>query len=416
LIAFLISLLLLVASPVYAADTTVQVGNTSNSEADALWGPYWLDTSKAVIITRDDGVDVQMSRTTDSGATWGETEIQSGAARVIAAWFDQETPGDTGSLVHVVWLDSAADDFRYVNVNISDGVVGTVRDVDTGVTLGTTSEESRVAITKARDGTLVACLSTQTEIECFKSSDSFASAATAIPDAFETTTEEDYLMLFPANVDDGDVVALFWDRSVNDITIKMFDASADSGTGTWTEFSTALCTDCADDAVHKNWDGAVRHSDGHILLAAHRAEVSAGDDLLTWDLTVASISTPVISAKANVFTNQDEASQVSVFINQQNDDVYLAYIKGGTWLLSSDIVFHKSTDGMGSWGTEQAYSEATAADLRMVHAGRTVDSSGGFYQPSWFNDDDVTDYVNLVNDVPISATTTRRFASPMIFQ
>jgi len=389
------------------ADTVVAATRSgSNSEAASLWGPYWINTTTAVIISRDDGADLVFYRTTNDGVDWTETEIEVGACRSTAVWFDQETPGITGNLVHIVWLDSAADDFRYVNVNVSDAVVGTIRNVDTGVTLGTSSEDSRVAITKARDGTLIAALSTLTEIECYKSSDEFATAATDIADVFETATETDYVMLFPANVDDGDVAALFWDRSANDLDLKMYDNSADS----WGS-PIAIDTSMTDDAVHRNMDGSIRHSDGHLLVAAHSNDDDPGDDLRTWDITVDSILSPTITAKTPIFTNQDASAQCSVFINQQNDDVYVAYLKGGTWVTvdaAVDAVYHISTaaQDMDTWGSEQAYSDATADDIREIPSGRTVGDNGGFYQPAFFNDDTKTDYVNLVNDVAIAAAET----------
>ena len=44
-------------------------------------------------------------------------------------------------------------------------------------------------------------------------------------------------------------------------------------------------------------DAAVRLSDKHILLAAHSSMDNAGDDLLTWDITVASIAIPRSNSK-----------------------------------------------------------------------------------------------------------------------
>ena len=92
-----------------------------------------------------------------------------------------------------------------------------------------------------------------------------------------------------------------------------------------------------------------------------------------------------------------------MFINQQNNDVYCAYLKGGTWLSAVDVVFHISTNGMTGWGTEQAYSEDTAADLRIVCAGRTVGDNGGRYQPAWFDTTLNDIFINENNDVEIAA-------------
>jgi hypothetical protein len=43
-------------------------------------------------------------------------------------------------------------------------------------------------------------------------------------------------------------------------------------------------------------------------------------------------------------------------------------------------------------------------DYRIMHGGRTVGDDGGFVQWSFFDDDDVAIYVNLVNDIAIAAS------------
>jgi hypothetical protein len=325
----------------------------------------------------------------------------------VAAWYDKETPGDAGTLVHIAWSDSD-DNVLYATVDVSDGTVGTIRTVDTGVTIGTTSSLERVAITKTVSGNIIVAFSTQVEIECYKSSDNFATAGTDIADVFETATEEDWVLLFPADVDAGDACALFWDRSADEISLKMYD---DSG-NTWTE--TSISGSMVDDANHMNMDGSIRHSDNHLLMAAHSDDDTTTDDLKTWDLTVNSIAAPTVTAKTNVVTDQAESAQCSVFINQQNDDVYVAYLKGGTWTATVDVVFHKSANGMGTWAGESAYSESAADDFRLVHAGRTVGDAGGRYQPSFYDDDDLDIYINETNDVEIAAAdgapNTRRYS------
>ena len=177
----------------------------------------------------------------------------------------------------------------------------------------------------------------------------------------------------------------------------MYDESGND----WTE--TTVVSDVTEDLAHINMDATVRHSDNHILLAVHSNDDNAFDGLRTWDLTVDSIASPTITAKTNIFTDQGESAQVALLVNQQNDDVYVAYMKGGTWQSAVDVVYHKSTDGMDNWDAESAYSEATADDIRRVSSGRTVGNDGGFYQPAFYNDDLSDIFVYEVNDVAIAA-------------
>lgn len=381
------------------ADTLVE-GNAHGTvdETSALWGPYWSDESTGVIVYLDLlGGDISFRRTGDKGASWSKTEISSGQVVSVSCWFDKETPGNDGTLLHIAWMDFTNAKVHYRTLDVADGALGTQRTVDDTVTITLSGNQNRLALTQTVSGQIILAFSTQTEIECYKSSDNFATAGTAIADVFETATDEDWCLLFPADTgDDNDACALFWDKIVNEISLKMWDNSA----GTWSE---TIISSMAVDFTHINMDGSVRHSDKHLLFAAHSNDDDAGDDLRTWDLTVDSIGSPTVTAKTNVFTDQAESAQVSVFINQQTNDVYLAYLKGNpTWQATVDVVFHKSVDGMANWGSEQAYSEAAPDDFRAVASGRTVGDAGGRYQPAFFDDDDSDIFVNETNDIEIA--------------
>jgi len=247
---------------------------------------------------------------------------------------------------------------------------------------------------------LLVAWSTQTEVECLSSTDQFATAGTDRDDVFETGNQEDHCLLFPANVDDGDCVALFMDRSANEVTAKMYDDSANTFSD-----ETASIVALTDDINWPQMDGSVRHSDGFIVCASHSDADSTGDDILTFTIDPDSITTPTTATTANVVTNMAESARIAVFVNQQNDDVYVTYLNGGTWTGSVDAVYHLSTDDMASWGTEQAYSAASASDFRLVQSGRTVGNNGGFFQPIFYLDagPNRSVFVNVDNDVAIAA-------------
>jgi len=375
------------------ADTLVETDITSSLDQKGLFGPYWINTQEAIIVFIEGANDLHFSRTIDGGENWSTTEIVAGDVSVVACWFDQETPGDTGTEVHIAWIDGTALSTFYVNVDISDGSQGTIRTVDSSIT---TINVPKIAITKTVGGNLLLAYETQTEIECYRSVDDGVNWIDRA-DVFETANVPDYALLFPAaTADDNDACAIYWDVSANEISIKMYDDSENS----WTE--TSISGSMTDTAWYFNMDGAVRHSDSHILFAAHSNPVTVSDDLMTWDLTVDSITDPTITAKTNVFTDKTQTSQVAIIINQQNDDVYISYLGETDWLAEEDVVFYKSDDGMGSWGDEQAYSETTD-DYRLVHGGRTIGDDGGRIQWSFYDDDEVDIYVNLVNDIEIAA-------------
>jgi len=399
------------------ADTVVEaaVSGAAGSRA-VVWGPYYISPTRAMEVYGDVAESLVFRLTVNAGVTWAKTTIQSGInLKRMGVHFDQETPGDTGTLLHISYFDLTSNEARYVTVDISDGTIGTIRLIDSGITVGGGNSDNRMDITKTRNGNLIVAFSTQSEIECYRSVDAGVTWVDRA-DVFETATEEDYAILFPANTgDDADAAAFFWDRDGDGISVKMYDDSAN----TWTE--TSILTGMADDATDISMDGSTRHSDGFLLGFAHSDEDAATDDLRTWTVNPNSIASPAVVIKTNIFDNQDESGMGCMLINQQNDFVYVAYIKGGIFKATTDVVFHISTDGMTTWGAEQAYSEGAPDDIRVVQAGRTIGNGGGFFQPIWDNDDLEDLLVNLVNDVfinsvqniPVGQATETDLAQPI---
>jgi len=389
------------------ADTSVDGDVNVNLDlSGGHFGPYWANTLDAVIVFRDPDADPTTSRTTDGGATWAtQVDLEASNTKQIAAFFDKEVPSDDGDLVHIVWLDDAGDNFQYRTIDADTGTLGTLRTIEgtvVGIVAG--ADSHRVGICKTVGGNLLAFYETPSEINTYRSVDAGVNW-TSRADVNETAGQVDWCLLFPAATeDDNDACALFWDVSATEISIKMYDDSAD----TWTE--TTILSSMVADAQNIAMDAAVRHSDGALFGAAHSDEDTTGDDLLTFTVFPNSIASPTIdTGTAAVFTNQAASSQVAMWINQQNNEVRAVYLKGGTWNDSVDVVFHISIDGMTSWGAEQAYSEAVADDLRFVHAGRSAGANGGFYQPAFYNDDLGEIFVNLVNHTPIAAVLGRIF-------
>ena len=385
------------------ADTLVEGDIHLSAEFNnALRGPYWSDISTSVIVSYDLlGQDISFFRTTDKGATWSKTVIDAGNFEHLACWYDQETPGDSGTLLHLLWADSETDDFFYRTIDVATGALGTQRVVASVTAVNTNGSKIRLSITKSRNGNLYAAYNNNAVDSDFLRSVDGGATWVSRASFYEAT--RDWAMFFPANTgDDADIVGIYWDVDADAISVKMYDDN-DGNDGSWTE--TSIDTDAVDDTTHMNLDGVLRHSDGHVLFAFHSDDDTAGDDLRTYDITVDSIASPTITAKTNIFTNQAESAQVAVFINQQDDEVRIAYLKGGTWTATVDCVFHISTDGMGAWGTEKAYSEAAADDIQLLTAGRSVGNDGGRYQPAFYNDDLGDIFVNEVNDVEIVAVS-----------
>jgi len=119
--------------------------------------------------------------------------------------------------------------------------------------------------------------------------------------------------------------------------------------------------------------------------------------LKVWDINGAAS----ITAKTNVITDTAEYFLVSVFINQVNDDIYVAYVGGTAAHSEVAALYKKSVDGGANWGGQQALQADAEDDERWISAGAMNAAWGGKFQPYWFDDDDDDLFTNVDNGVSI---------------
>lgn len=384
-----------------AVDTTV---NADQNQRMGIWGPYWLDADIGALVVIDGAGELLVYRTTDGGANWSPTTICSRATYQVAAFFDQEVPGDTGTLLHLFYNapDTTLGRGCYRTFDLSDASLGTERNV-TGDAGAAGGSNHKIAGCKTRNGNLILAAFFQTAaspLATYKSTDSGASWS-AIADGFENGAN-DGAYLFPANTGDGaDAAMIYYDDSAAQLSVKMYDDSAN----TWTETTILSSVDPGSlDATYDlcHIDAALRHSNGIIYGAIWNLVDNATADLLTFTVNPNSIASPTVAATTNVLTDTAESGGAAVAIDQVTGDVYVAYLIGGTFQSLVHIAFKKSTDGMSTWGSQQAYSE-TQDDYRRVSGPRTIGADGGRIQWAWFDDDDNDLFINLVNDLVLNA-------------
>ncbi len=377
---------------------------------EGLWGPYW--TSPAIgYVVYNDSIGIAVQKTTDSGATWTDqdaaNEPSSSNTRSMSAWFDQETKDDSGTIIHIAWVRTTDNDVEYVQFDTATDTFGTIRTVDL-LTIGNTSQDSDVAITKAKSGRVYvaargnfAADTENTDHSMRSSSDGFATNNESEASPY-SSDEEMILLLYGIDADQDDIVAVVADTFNQHLEFWKFDASANTW-GAPTAIDTAFEMSGPIMRANKRfYDATTRHSDEHILLVYWNARDSATGDFKSVDITPA---TPTITGKTDLDTGSDSFFP-SILINQQNDDVYVAYAGSDANdedLFADILVYFKlSTDGMGVWGTEQAYGD-DLDDYRITHIGHTVGNSGGRMMPAFFNHDLADILVNDGNDIEIAA-------------
>ncbi len=359
-------------------------------------GPIWIGVNTAYVFYTDSSDDLIYRKTTDGGATWGaEVTVRTGDVYCVSLWYDKWTPGISGTTIHIAYLDFVTLKTYYRSLDTFDDSLGTETAVFTGVGYSATNWSGyTVDILRSRGGNLYIGFWGGTAVAdsgFYRSTDNGATWTSRAQLA--DGSGADGILLMPGDEDDNqDIWCIYWDRSADEISLKVYDDSGNS----WSE--TSIATSMADSNFYYQMSASPRGRDNHVILAVWSELDAATADLKVWDIG----GSGDITAMTSVVTDLAESAQVAVLINQQNDDIYVAYLKGGTWEATTDVVYRKSTDGGTTWSAEQSYSEAAADDNRALWAGVSVDGNGGRFQPMFFNDDLDDLFVNLVNSVYIA--------------
>ncbi|KKL58986.1 hypothetical protein LCGC14_2219850 [marine sediment metagenome] len=397
------------------ADVAVETAAQGDSE---IWnlrcGPVWIDGDTGYIVFADSANDIRYRKTTDGGANWAASVlIDAGTVRGLDVWFDKWTPGDSGTKIHIWWLETLSDDVHYRSLDTSGDTLGTDITVFDGTTFSNTATRAQMTIsgTKAVGGNLYVQFwgaSGAGERGFYRSVDNGANWTSRTDGADGDLVDEVLCLPDDDSADNQDIVVVYWDRSADEISLKKYDNSGNS----WSE--TSISGSMADGSMTLQMSAVVRHSDGHIIVAAWSAFDAATADLKVWDITLA---TPTITAKTDVMTDVNECACVALFIDQNTDDLYVSYLgqDDGGQTFPTDVQAHyqKSSDGGGTWGGETTYQANAVDDERYISAGHsTPGSAAGRYEPVFFNDDLSDLFVNVTNSIELgaAAANTRRYS------
>lgn len=392
------------ADVVLTSDVAVSSDVYSGSQDKGAFpqGPFWSDPNTAVIVYVSNAsfVDLCFRRTTDGGQTWGsEQVVEAGTITAFDCWYEQSTPGRTGTRLYVAWTDSTAGDFSFSSIDVASGGWASVVDINATATAGGAGT-GIVFITMTRNGNLVAGQqnSSLTAGEAWKSSNGGASWS-SITSPWESAAFDTAFAATCNTGDDSDAAVVFFDQPVG-LSVKVYDDSAN----TWSETTisggpTSYLTSA--DMVRI----ATRRSDGHAILVSWTTHDSATADLKCWDLNINTVTagSASVTAKTDVNTDTAEAGGVGIFIDQTNDDIYVAYLRGSAFNDTVGVFYKKSTDDGTTWGSEQSYSQQVADDHRSCFSGPMHSTGGGRFMPSFCDDDDNDLFVNYNNSVSIAA-------------
>lgn len=324
------------------------------------------------------------SKTTNGGTSWGaQVNVDGAAATTVVAfdvWFDKWTPGDTGTLIHTWWFDVTNDIVRWRTLDTNGDTLGTVRTVFTGAS-AVAGRGAFVSGTKTASGYLYCAYDIDAGAErgLHRSVDSGTTWSANLATTFVEATL-DTCKLFPAQGtgDNNDCWALYYDASATALTLKLWDSSgavqAESATiQTHTDGTTDL-------TGQFGYDAMVRHSDGHLIIATVSLRDNASSTHQVFDVT----DTSTVATKTAITTNIDDHYYPQLFIDQNTDDLYVAYNgkRDGTEVLdtTTKVYYTKSTDGGTTWTAgDTAYMEGATAIVQQAWS----PLSGGRFGVMW---------------------------------
>jgi len=390
------------------ADITIEAAASTFQMSKAVrGGVFWTSPTVGYVIYLDANQDLVYSKTADGGANWAAAAPIAGATvgNILHydCYADWQTVGDAGTKIHIAYISLDLNEINYVYLDTNDDSVGGDDLIEacqgSGTFISTFGFSYNMAsITKTRGGNLAVALKYRDNIgglynSFYTSPDADIWTSKASPYTGEAAG--DYCLLFPGNeADNQDIWAVFWDADADEISLKTFDNSENS----WGEQSISL--NMAESASYLQMDGAIRLSDGHLIFAAWDMFDWDFASLRTWDINGAGSITP----KAIVIAVTPEYFLCSVFINQVNDDIYVAYVGGTTAESLVAAFYQKSVNGGANWLGQTAMQADAEDDMRWISCGAVKATWGGKFQPVWFDDDDNDIFTNVDNGISIAAS------------
>ena len=344
-------------------------------------------------------------KSTNGGSTWGSrvtVVAQTQDIEYPSVWFDKWTTGVTGTRIHIAYGRKDIDDIYYNYLDTSNDSLGTAVAVATYSDLGTNGN-GKLSITKARGGNLYIAYSGYAGgfySGFYRSTDAGATWSSR-SSLHESAINDDYL-LFPGNdADNQDIWAIFADDSAEQLSIKVYDDSANS----WAE--TAIGTTVDWNPGQSMFSGAIRHSDGHLLVAVATHYDSTSADLVILDIA----SAASITTKTNIITNADDWGCPRIYIDNVTDDIYVGWLGKAdgseTFKSSVHAWYSKSTDGGSTWGTPVQYSASQNNKWDLwCSLGTPYGGGGGRFLLVWYMESDEDFYTNYDNSVNLAEATS----------
>ncbi|MFW9906201.1 MAG: carboxypeptidase-like regulatory domain-containing protein, partial [Candidatus Thorarchaeota archaeon] len=300
--------------------------------------------------TNGDRGEIVYYKTTDNGSSWsGPTNIDCGPPqytfRSFSCWYDQWTPNNIGTKIHIIANGFDNDEMVYNFLNTSD-------DSTNGIW---TSVMPSSGAHNAPDGGGVVTVSTEGYIfgaSWMTGGPQFGKYITSWSDITPTypflDDDDDHGQLLPLS--GGDILCLYEDSTANTLYSFVYNETTDS----WDSFASIVTNITSEGTIgieDANWGAVLDPSTHNVYLMLNNDILDAGGDLETWIFFDTNRSW---SQKANIVTNIGiEGDEVKPAYDYARNTLFAIYIKG------NDIFVKNSTDGGGTWGSAQKVTSAS---------------------------------------------------------
>ena len=293
-------------------------------------------------------------KTTDSGATWGSAVQFANLTDCsnVAVWYDQWTPGEAGTSIHVVTMHNTSNDLRYNRLDTSTDtlLLGTAPvDATTGQAPTLSIGANIPTITKGTDGTIYIAISDNADAfvqECSANCNLSGSWSETGSNPMSTNIG-DMQILVPLL--GGDIMLISRVRTSDNIRSKVWDntswdTSWNAIDGSAQESSTY---ELALSAVTNPTTGRV-----HLVYVADHNNFSTADH----DIRTAYYEAGSWTVGSDILTNDSRGlTEVALGLDRNAGAVYVAY--GARTSIgiatTTELYWASSTANMSSWSTEQ---------------------------------------------------------------
>ena len=312
---------------------------------------------------RDSTGSCVYSKTTNGGGSWGPSvtvDAQTDCFR-IAVWYDRWTPGDTtGTNIHISTIDST--DLWYTRLNTSGDMLTTAVNASGSAQGGSFGAAATInSITKGTDGDLymgVQDASDSFVLKCASGADCTNAASWTEAGTNPLDLVADNLILMPLS--GGNIMAIRWDVSAEDIQSKVYH----DATNTWDVSWTTIDANATDNSTYDAAFGATVDKTTGFIFLAYAADIGAvgGND----DIRTAVYNGASWTAKTNVVTDSDNGkgiSGVKIAMHEKTGAVYVVYTARPGGASTANVFWKKSTDGMTTWSAEQGPVASTSGNI-----------------------------------------------------